>query len=152
MNSFAVIPHRFLFLTGMSMLSGCASTGDWRDDSIFFDPHLADQHLQPKLEQVGELNRQTTAEEIHAARVRRDIGATRAVAAANRSEERRLRARTSSAPADLAAVERELASAELDASEAERLRSQRDALQREVNRLDTLLADLLEVKRQRYPR
>jgi len=136
----------------MALLCSCASTGDWREDTIFFNPRFAENRLQPKREEIQSLNEETTAEQIQAASLRRTIAMEKASVSATRSEIRRVRKQKAAAEAELATVENALPAAQSEAAEGEQLRARRDQLRREVNRLDTLLADLLEVESQRSKR
>lgn len=143
---------RLSILLLAATLCGCASTGDWREDTIFFDRRMAEERLAPKRGQLADLHEQTAAERIRETRLRGNIARTRFSAAADRSEITRLRQQRSTTQAALTSVEADLDSAQTDAAETVELRRRRDELRREVNRLDTLLADLLDVKQQRYPR
>jgi hypothetical protein len=131
-----------------TLLSGCAATGDWREDTIFFDSRLAEEHLDPKRQELSREQRGATDEQICQATLRQELRGTQRRVAANEGRVRELQRRKRAAEAKLAQVEAALGSSSSggDAAETQRLLEEKRVLRAEVNRLDTLLANILEAR------
>lgn len=145
MNHFRIHFH-FAIIVACSLTSCVSPTGRWQDDSLFFSPELAERELAPKRMELAHAQQSAAAEKIRQATLRRQVGQTKSDIGAKQQRIAELRREKAMAESELAQVEADLKLAQADAANTLALVARRNSLRSEINRLDTLLADILELR------
>jgi chromosome segregation ATPase len=141
------VPCLLIIILSSACMTGCvAPTGRWQDDSIGFRPELAERELAPKRRELAETQQGAAAEQFRQATLRRQMNQTRGDIASKQRRIEELRKEKAAAESELAQVEADLRLAQADADKTQALVSRRNSLRSEINRLDTLLADILELR------
>lgn len=129
------------------LLPGCTSTGDWREDSIFFSPRLAEQNLQRKRSELRREQAGTAAAFIEAASRRETLRNLRGSNRASDAEELRLRREIGRVTKEIAALDLRIRERRASGADAADLIEKRDLAQAENERLTALLYRILNSTR-----
>jgi predicted nucleic acid-binding Zn-ribbon protein len=140
-----ILPTFLLCLYGAAVFTGCETTGDPYQDTIFFSQRKADLRLAAKRARLDDLEKWATEADVQLHRLNEQLHQAQESAHANGAELQSLEARINGAKQRLAGI-RTRASLGADDSEMETLQRRRVALETEITGLNDELINLLEVR------
>lgn len=137
-------PKYILCLLGIVLfLPSCAApTGDWDEDSIGFDPRLADRRMDGIRNQLNNERQSLAAQRIRQAQLKNELDTTNRSKQNHADEIRRVKNDLARANAELSSIKAQIEQLPPESAETTRLKARVSELLKSIRRLDDLYLSL----------